>query len=122
MPQYAETFKSSDISGEVLLEADSEFFIELGITSPLHQMKITQLFPRELRGGVAKYSMQHLSSFLQQHKLEKYTPILESYGIDGEMILEVEEKLMKVVLKEVGVTSIVDIQKIRLKYKTFCKR
>lgn len=45
--------------------------------------------------------------------------MLETHGIDGDMILGVEEKLMKSVLREVGVTSLVDNLKIRSKYKTF---
>ena len=60
-----------------------------------------------------------MGRFLQQYKLERYQPVLEGHGIDGDMILEVEEKLMKRVLREVGVTSLVDILKIRSKYKTF---
>lgn len=119
LPQHAETFKASDISGELLLEADSEILLELGVSSPLDQMKIMQLFRRELQGSIARYSRDHMSQFLQQYKLGKYMPTLESHGIDGDMILEVEEKLMKSVLREVGVTSLVDILKIRSKYKTF---
>ena len=119
LPQYAQTFKDSDISGELLLEADSEILLELGVSSPLHQMKIMQLFRRELQGSIATYSRDHMGQFLQQYKLSKYAPTLEGHGIDGDMILEVEEKLMKSVLREVGVTSLVDILKIRSKYKTF---
>jgi hypothetical protein len=82
-------------------------------------MKIMQLFRRELHGSIPKYSREHMGQFLQQYKLDKYSPTLEGHGIDGDMILEVEEKLMKSVLREVGVTSLVDILKIRSKYKTF---
>lgn len=60
-----------------------------------------------------------MSRFLQQYKLEKYAPMLECHGIDGDMILGVEGKLMKSVLSEVGVTSAVDSLKIRTKFKTF---
>lgn len=119
LPQYAQTFKKQEISGELLLAADTEILSELGVTSPLHQMKILHLFQRELEGSVAKYSMDHMSRFLQQYKLEKYSPTMEAHGIDGDMILQVEEKLMKSVLREVGVTSLVDVLKIRKKYKTF---
>lgn len=97
-----------------------DVLLELKVTSPLHQMKIMHLFKRELHGGETKYSTEHLLKFLQQYNLEKYASILEKNGIDGDMILEVEDKLMKNVLKEVGVTSQLDILKIRSKYKTFC--
>ena len=119
LPQYVDKFKSSDITGELLLEADPEILAELGVASPLHQMKIMQLFRRQLQGSVARFSQHHMTQFLQHYKLEKYTPTLEGHGIDGDMILEVEEKLMKSVLREVGVTSLVDILKIRSKYKTY---
>ena len=119
LPQYADTFKNSGISGDVLLGADAEMLIELEVKSPLHQMKIMELFRRELQGTEAKYSKDHVSVFLKQYKLDKYVPMLESHGIDGDMILEVEEKLMKSVLKEIGVTSLVDVGKIRAKYITY---
>lgn len=60
-----------------------------------------------------------MSTFLHKYGLEKYGPMLETHGIDGDMILRVEENLMKNVLKEVGVISFVDIKKIRSKYKIF---
>lgn len=119
LPQYAETFRSSEISGELLLEADSDDLEELGVRSHLHKMKIMQLFRRELEGSVARYSQDHVTKFLHKYKLEKYVPALEEHGIDGDMVLNVEEKLMKSVLREVGVASLVDNLKIRSKYKTF---
>ncbi len=119
LPQYAQTFKDSDISGDFLLEADSEVLLALGVASPLHQMKIMQLFRRELRGSRAKYSRDHLGTFLQHYKLARYTPTLEENGIDGDMVLDVDKKLMESVLREVGVTSLVDMLKIRSKYQTF---
>ncbi len=120
LPQYVESFRSSEISGELLLEADPEILEELGVASPVHQMKIMQLFRRELEGSVgAKYDQDHVIRFLQQYKLEKYVSALGEHGIDGDMVLQVEEKLMKSVLREVGVASLVDNLKIRSKYKTF---
>lgn len=119
LTQYSETFKVSNISREALLEASPDTLAKLGVTNPLHQMKIMQLFRREVQGTVAKYSTQHLSDFLHQLKLDKYIPNLEQNGIDGDMVLEVEEKLMKHVFKEVGVTNPVHVNKIWSKYKTF---
>ena len=121
LPQYSETFRTSDISGELLLEADQGILEELGVTSPLHQMRIMELFRRELTGDVAKHSGGEVMQFLQQYNLEKYGPSLEGQGIDGDMLLDVEEKLMKSVLKEVGVKSLVDILKIRSKFKTYIR-
>ena len=122
LPQYTEAFKASNISGEVLLEASPADLTKLGVTSSLHQMIIVQLFRREVQGTKAKYPKQHLSQFLRQHKLDKYVAILEDAQIDGDMVLEVEEKLMESVLREVGVTSQLDIKKIRSRYKTYTSR
>ena len=44
LPQYVDSFSVSGIGGEQLLKADPDMLIELGVISPLHQMKIMQLF------------------------------------------------------------------------------
>lgn len=119
LSQYVTSFAELDFSGDMLLQANAALLSKLGVESPLHQMKILRLFRRELGGMAPKYSIEHLNNFLQQNKLEKYSSIFQSCGIDGDMILEVEEKLMTSVLKEVGITSELDILKIRAKYKTF---
>ena len=119
LSQYAQKFKENEISGDVLLDADVEMLSALDVTSSLHQMKIMHLFPRELQGTGAKYSTEHLSHFLQENKLGKYISRLKDNGIDGDMILEVDKELMENVLKEIGITFIVDIRKIRNKYKTY---
>ena len=93
---------------------------ELSVTSPLHQMKITQLFRRELQGSQPKYPTSHLIGFLRQKKLDKCIESFEALGIDGDMILELDKKVIESVLKEVGITSELDITKV-LRYKTFCK-
>ncbi len=116
---YAETFRNEDITGEVLLNADSEMFSELGVKSALHQMKISQLFIRELHGTTLKYSRSHLNQFLRKNNLEEHISTMEENGIDGDMILEVENELMENVLKEVGITSTEDITTICSKYKSF---
>lgn len=119
LSQYSETFKDNEIGGDTLLEADSEMLDELGVTSHLHQMKIMHLFKKELQGATTKYSNEHLSEFLRGCKLDKHTDALKDSGIDGDMILEVNGDLMKKVLKEIGITSKVDVIKITSKYKTF---
>ena len=118
LPQYGEKFKEDEITGDVLLDTDIETLLELDVTSSLHQMKILHLFPKDLRGTSTQYSTEHLSQFLQDNKLGKYVSLLEGNGIDGDMILEVDKELMENVLKEIGITSKIDIKKIRNKYKT----
>lgn len=121
--QYTEAFQNENIDGDILLnlvktEGDLS---ELGVTNPLHLMKIMQLFPREVQGTESKYSNDHLSHFLQKdERLHKYIPILKEHGIDGDMILQVNDKLVTNVLKQIGVNSALDRSRI-CKYKTFCK-
>ena len=119
LPQYAEDFKTCDVSGDFLLEADLEILSDLGVSSPLHQMKIMQLFRRELQGIGAKYSTEHLKEFLIKVNLAKYASNFEEHGIDGDMVLEVEEGLMKSVLKEIGVISAIHRTKILFKFQKF---
>ena len=53
--QYVEAFREAQISGEVLLEADSEVLQELGVASAIDRLKIKELFRRQLQGAVEKY-------------------------------------------------------------------
>ena len=119
LPQYSDIFRDSEISGELLLEVNRDILSELGVKSPLHQMRIMELFHRDLTGDTAKYSGDCVIQFLMQYNLEKYGPSLDSHGIDGDMLLGVEEHLMTSVLKEVGVSKLVDNLKIRKKFKTY---
>ena len=119
LPQYSNTVKDNEISGDVLLGMDVESMSELGVHSSLHQMKIMELFPRDLQGTEAKYSNNHLSEFLRrQQMISKYIPILKEHGIDGDMILHVEKDLMKTVLNDIGITSLHQ-KMICSKYKTY---
>ena len=122
LSQYIEKFKEADISGDVLLEGDSEMFEELEVTSHLHQMKIAHLFRKELKGRTTKYSNEHLNQFLRECKLDKHVTALRENGIDGDMILEVDKDLMKNVLHEIGIASSLDKNKIMSKYKTFVSK
>lgn len=121
LPQYVETFRAEDINGEILLGADPDILDELGVRSPLHKMKIMQLFRREIQGTVVKYPVEHVSKFLQQYKLNQCISNLEANEIDGDMILGVEKKLMESVLKEIGVKPL-DANRIRSKYKSFSEQ
>ncbi len=121
MSQYVKKFEASDISGKVLLCANTEMLSGLGVSNPLHQVKIMQLFPRKLQNTSAKYSRDHLNRFLCEQKLEMYAAKLEQHGIDGDMILNVNGNLMKSALKEAGVTKSVHSTKIHSRYPKYCK-
>jgi hypothetical protein len=115
LPQYSDAFKSEEISSDVLLAIlSADNLRELGVTSPLHQMKIMQLFPREVYGTQPKYSNGYLCQILGQlENHAKYIPILKEHNIDGDMILNVEVKLMKSVLKEIGINNPIALQAIQ---------
>ena len=104
LPQYIKVFEEKKIDGKMLLEADPRFLASLHVTSPLHQMKIMQLFRREVHGTVMNYSSEHLTQFLRQNKLDMFISTLKEHWIDGDMILEVEKSLMESVLEEIGVS------------------
>ena len=54
-------------------------------------------------------------TFLEQNKLNKYRSIFEESGMDGDLLLEADDD----VLKELGVSSALDRKKIMTKYKKF---
>ena len=125
LPQYREKFEDEDVDGDMLLDLvkkkKTDSFSQLGVDSPLHLMKIMQLFLRELQGTKAKYSNDHLTQFLcTQRKIDQYATTLKDQGIDGDMILYVEDDLMEKVLKEIGISEL-HASSICRKYKKFCE-
>ena len=73
------------------------------------------LFRRSLQGGEVRYSLQTVLNFLAEQKLDKYSAIFQEWDMNGDLLLEVDDS----VLKEMGVTSALDRNKIKTKYKTF---
>ena len=67
---------------------------------------------------MAHYSLQTVLDFLKQNKLDKYSAIFQESGMDGDLLLEADDT----VLKELGVSSALDRKKIKTKYKTFIKK
>jgi len=62
-----------------------------------------------------KYPLQTVMDFLKEHKLEKYCTLFQERGMDGDLLLEVDDN----VLKELGVKSPVDRIRIKTNYRTF---
>ena len=73
------------------------------------------LFRRRLQGGEVQYPLPTVLTFLEQNKLGKYRDIFEESGMDGDLLLEADDS----VLKELGVSSALDRKKITTKYKKF---
>ena len=75
------------------------------------------LFRRSLQGDVAQYPLQSVLAFLKQNELDKYSAIFQKSGVDGDLLLEADDS----VLKELGVSSALDRNRIKTKYKAFVK-
>ena len=75
------------------------------------------LFRHSLQGGEVQYPLQTVLDFLAQQKLDKYSAIFREWDINGDLLLEVDDS----VLKELGVKSALDRNRIKTKYKTFVK-
>ena len=73
------------------------------------------LFRRSLQGGETQYPLQSVLAFLEQNKLGKYSAIFQESGMDGDLLLEADDT----VLKELGVSSGLDRTRIKTKYKKF---
>ena len=73
------------------------------------------LFRRSLQGGEAQYPLESVLDFLEQNKLSKYSAIFQESGIDGDLLLEADDN----VLKDLGVSSAVHRNRIKTKYKKF---
>ena len=62
-----------------------------------------------------QYPLQSVLAFLEQSKLDKYCDIFQESGMDGDLLLEADDS----VLKELGVRSALDRTRIKTKYKKF---
>ena len=56
-------------------------------------------------------------AFLEQYKLDKYSETFQQWNMNGDLLLEADDS----VLKEMGVSSSVERTRIKTKYKTFVK-
>lgn len=113
MGEYIPAFKELDISGDVLLmSGQGRGLEELGVKNPLHRLKISILFRRQLEGlgKIAKrYPVEEVARFLHAHKMSEFVEKFEEEKIDGEMLMEAPDE----VLDELGVKK--HIQKLALK-------
>ena len=73
------------------------------------------LFRHSLQGGELQYPPQTVLDFLEQNKLGKHCVSFQQGGIDGDLLLEADDS----VLKELGVTSAFERNKIKAKFKRF---
>ncbi len=119
LDKYRQAFVKAEIGGELLLEAaDCEFLYELGVESFLDCVRIMTLFPRRLQDTEPRFPVSEVLRFLRGTKFEKYIHVFELHEIDGDMLVDTEQGLMKNVLKEIEIGA-VDTGKILFMFKKF---
>ena len=57
-----------------------------------------------------QHSLQRVLTFLEQNKLDKYCASFQESGMDGDLLLEADDS----VLKELGISSSVERLKIKV--------
>ena len=122
LDQYIQKFEENEITGDVLLSLNLESFEELEVFSALHKLKIIVNFRRHLEQTGVEHPVFNVIQVLAQNKLIKYRRLVEQNGIDGDMLLYEDDKLVRCMFKEVGIGSDLDISKIISKFKTFASR
>ena len=65
-----------------------------------------------------QYSLQTVLDFLKEYKLDKYCPIFQKWGMDGDLLLKANDN----VLIEMGVMNPIHCTKIIAKYKIFINK
>ena len=118
LPEYIDIFKESDFDGSMLFDLNPDTLADIGVSNPLHQVLITQLFDRKMKSAIPRYTFKHISDFLSKNKLEVYSSKIENSGMDGDMILAVSNKKMQLALQELDIPSIA-ARRICAKFKNF---
>ena len=113
MEHYVLFFQENEIDGDLLLRATDEILKEIGIQTALDRLKIRIAFRREVLGPsdlAKKYPVAEVVNLLKAHDMDaQYQLLLEKNKIDGEMLSEASDQ----VLKEIGIKSRMHQRKIR---------
>ena len=106
LPEYIDVFMENDFDGLMLFDLDPDSLADIGVSNPLHQVLITQLFDRKIKSTIPRFTFKHVSDFLSKNKLGVYSSIIEKSGIDGDMIIAVSNKKMELALQKLDLPSI----------------
>ena len=112
MDEYISNFEKDEISGDVLIDLDSEGLSELQVDSNLHKLKILVGFRRFLKDGIVQFSSSKLIKALTKAKIPQYNDLLEKHGVDEGLLLYEDTVLVRSMLKDIGIASKVHIARI----------
>lgn len=119
LDQYATTFEEYEINGELLIQFQDDDLEDIGITNPLHRLIIRICFRRLVIGTeefASQYHPQAVVQFLEANKqLKQFSQSFLENGIDGELLLNASDAVMK----ELGVEKGIHMRVIRTKFKSW---
>ena len=119
LDQYATAFEEYEINGELLIQFQDGDLEDLGVSNPLHRLIIRMCFRRQVLGSeefASQYPPQAVAQFLDANKqLKQFSRSFLENGIDGELLLNASDA----VLRELGVEKGVHMRMIRTKFKSW---
>ena len=115
---YKETFEEMEISGELLIVFQDKELQEIGIESALDRLRIITYFKRLVAKSsnpiAERYPVETVYQFLDETKpFQQFATSFKDQGIDGELLLNASDEVMK----ELGVTTGVHRLMLRQKFK-----
>lgn len=115
---YKDKFEEMDINGELLVVFRDKELQEIGTDSALDRLRITTYFKRMVNkkpGAIAEmYPVEAVFQFLSETKpFQQFASTFKDQGIDGELLLNASDDVMK----ELGVTTGVHRLMLRQKFK-----
>ena len=116
--RYKEKFEEMDINGELLIVFQDKDLQEIGIESALDRLRIITYFKRlvmKKSSGIAElYPVDAVFQFLNETKpFQQFAATFKEQSIDGELLLNASDDVMK----ELGVTTGVHRLMLRQKFK-----
>ena len=117
MEEYVQNFEEYGITGDILFSAGQKLD-GLGITNPLHCLKICILFRRQLEGlsrMAKKFPVEEVVRFLNSIKMNEHVQSFQEHGIDGELLHEASEE----VLEALGVNNHIQRLSIKMRFADY---
>ncbi len=117
--RYKDKFEEMDINGELLIVFQDKELQEIGVDSALDRLRIITYFKRMVNrkpGAIAEmYPVEAVFQFLSETKpFQQFASTFKDQGVDGELLLNASDDVMK----ELGVTTGVHRLMLRQKFKT----